>query len=121
MDLKSLLNVLPGGPKAVHVYGKALFPPIADFSVIEEAATQGLFPTIGAIFYPALFYAAVFGILRTVLTRFIFRVGIIIDLLICISVSKSYICRSSSLTSKSIYFAFIMSWFIATCHLFQTT
>jgi len=74
MDWDGLLNYLPGGPKAISMYAPYIMPPMSDYTTLEEKAALGLFPTIGAIVYPALFYAAAFGILRMILTHHIFRV-----------------------------------------------
>jgi len=74
MDWDGLLNYLPGGPKAIHVYSAYIMPPMSDDATLEREAALGRFPTIGAIFYPAMFYSAVFGVLRMILTHYIFRV-----------------------------------------------
>jgi hypothetical protein len=74
MDWTALLNLLPGGPKAIQYYALYVMPPVGDYDALEKAATLGRFPTIGAIVYPALFYAALFGVMRMVLTYYIFRV-----------------------------------------------
>jgi hypothetical protein len=72
--MEDIVKMLPGGPSAIHIYGKYIFPPVNDMSVLEQAASEGLFPTFASIFYPALFYAVLFGALRSILTKLFFRV-----------------------------------------------
>ena len=75
----SITNQLPGGPSAIPVYGNVIFPPRAwegngtAMAAIVKSAEEGTFPVMGSILFPALFYAIVFGILRTVFTKLFFK------------------------------------------------
>ena len=73
-----LLSWLPGGPTAISYYEDLLLPRTQKVEELIKAAQSGSFPTIGTILYPAIIVAAMFGVLRTILTATAFEVSSVI-------------------------------------------
>ena len=73
-SLTALLRTLPCGPEAIPWYADFIMPQEVPYSELIAASKKSVFPCISEILYPALIIAAIFGVLRTVFTKFFFKV-----------------------------------------------
>jgi hypothetical protein len=65
---------LPGGADSISWYHWLLFPQHdITLSQIQAEARVGNFPTVAEVLYPAIVIAAIFGLLRTIFTKFFFK------------------------------------------------
>ena len=91
------LTKLPGGPSAIPYYGQYIIPQNTKYETLIEAANLGTFPTVGEVLYPAIIVAAMFGLLRTILTAAAFAVSSFTFLFIFpVHLHEKYIYKHSS-------------------------